>query len=100
MNLHLHIERLILEGLPAEVSQGELVRTAVESELARLLASGQLSVASGALAHVRAPAVRLTSKGNSTELGQQIGRALHRALRQFSPGAAPLPGQLQPADAK
>jgi hypothetical protein len=80
MNVHLHIDRLILEGLPAEASHGELIRAAVEAELARLLASGRLNLSSGAFARVPAPVVQVTSQSSSTELGQQVGRALYGAV--------------------
>ena len=37
MNINLHIERLILDGLPIEPRQRAQVQAAVEAELARLL---------------------------------------------------------------
>ena len=41
-NIHLHIERLILDGLPIERAQGPHVQAAVEAELARLLTENGL----------------------------------------------------------
>ena len=37
MNINLHIERLILDGLPITRQQGPHVQAAVEAELTRLL---------------------------------------------------------------
>ena len=39
MRIELHIERLILDGLPLEIRHGPLVRAAVEKELTRLIAA-------------------------------------------------------------
>ena len=40
MTIHVHIERLVLDGLPVALAEGHLVREAVEAELTRLLAEG------------------------------------------------------------
>ena len=37
MNIRLHIEHLVLEGLPVSRAQGAQVKAAVEAELSRLL---------------------------------------------------------------
>jgi hypothetical protein len=37
MNIRLHIEHLVLEGLPVSRAQGAQVKAAVEAELGRLL---------------------------------------------------------------
>lgn len=80
--INLHIERLVLEGLPLGVRDGPLVRAAVEAELARLLAE---DVPSGALATSRsAPLVRAGTiarpAGDGTGLGTQIGAAVFAGL--------------------
>ena len=46
-NIHLHIERLILDGLPIECAQGPHVQAAVEAELARLLTENGLDATLG-----------------------------------------------------
>ena len=40
MNIQLHIERLVLDGLPLTRREGALVQAAVETELARLNLTG------------------------------------------------------------
>ena len=37
MNINVHIERLILDGLPVKGSDGSIIQAAVETELSRLL---------------------------------------------------------------
>ena len=42
MNLNLHIERLVLEGLPATGDHAGIIQQAVAAELARRFAEGSL----------------------------------------------------------
>jgi hypothetical protein len=79
MHIHVHIERLILDGLPITHHQGALVQAAVEAELGRLLAERGLAPglqAGGALPSVRADAVQLQAGNTPTQIGQQIGQAV------------------------
>lgn len=85
MNINLHIDRLILDGLPIERHHGPLVKAAVEAELSRLLAADGLAnslMAGGAMPSVRAPGIQLASDSNPTRLGQQIGRAVYGGIGQ------------------
>jgi hypothetical protein len=84
MNIHVHIERLILEGLPVTSSQGVLVQAAVERELTRLLTAGMLTVTGGALPSVQGGDVRLSPQASPRQLGQQIGRAIHDGINRSS----------------
>ena len=83
MNINLHIERLILDGLPIGSLQGPLVQAAVEKELGRLLSAGGLhaSLQSGiAVPSVRAGAVSLNGGNNPKQIGQQIARAVYGGI--------------------
>ncbi|MGA9365505.1 MAG: hypothetical protein WBW16_14170 [Bacteroidota bacterium] len=82
MNINLHIERLILDGLPLTSSQGVLVRAAVEGELTRLLAAGMPGVTGGALPSVQGSDLQLSPQISPKQLGQQIGRAIHAGLNR------------------
>ena len=82
-SMNIHIERLILDGLPISHSQRPLVQAAVEAELARLLAADGLAPnlqAGGALAYVPARSIQLTSDGNPKTLGQQIAQAVYGGI--------------------
>ncbi len=82
-NIDLHIERLILDGLPLERSQGPLVQAAVQAELARLLAAYGLAASlqsGGALPSVRAGAIQLTAESSPTQLGQQIAQSVYAGI--------------------
>lgn len=83
MNINVHIERLILDGLPIAHNQGPLVQAAVEAELARLLAADGLAPslqAGGALYRVPAEGIQLASDGNPNTLGKQIARAVYGGI--------------------
>jgi hypothetical protein len=83
MNINLHIERLILDGLPIESGQGGLVKAAVEAELSRLLEAHGLSAslqAGGAMPSLRASTVELNAQKNAAQIGQQIGKAVFTGI--------------------
>jgi hypothetical protein len=81
-DIHLHIERLILDGLPLERSQGPHVQAAVEAELTRLLTAsglGEQFQSGGAVPSVRAPEMQVTNNG-STQIGQQIAQSVYSSI--------------------
>ena len=83
MNINLHIERLVLDGLPITRGDGPFVQAAVEAELTRLLTEGGLSsdfLSGGALASVRANSIHLEKESSPVALGQQIAESLGKAL--------------------
>ena len=83
MNINLHIERLILDGLPIESKQGALVKQAVEVELTRLLEANGLSAslqAGGALRHLQANSIQLSSEKMPTQLGEQIAQSVYGSI--------------------
>ncbi len=83
MNIHVHIERLILEGLPVEQRQTPQVQAAVEAELMRLLAAGGLAPAwqtGGATPRVAAADIQLPGQPNPAHVGRQIAGAVYRGI--------------------
>lgn len=83
MNVHLHIQRLILDGLPLDTAQGPAVQAAVEAELVRLIAERGLVPTlqqGGALAYVRGGEINSARSDTPDSLGEKIGRAVHGGL--------------------
>ena len=83
MNINLHIERLVLDGLPIEHHQGALVKAAIEAELGRLLTVEGLAdglISGGAVPSVPARGIQLASNSSPRKLGQRIARALHGGI--------------------
>ena len=80
--IKVHIERLVLEGLPVERSQGPQVQAAVEAELSRLMSEGGLApelASGGAVPSVRAESIRFNG-GNPAQMGRQIARSVYGGM--------------------
>lgn len=82
-DIHLHIEQLILDGLPIERGQGSQVQAAIEAELARLLTQNGLAadlLAGGALPNVRASAIQLAPNSTPAQMGAQIAQSVYSGI--------------------
>lgn len=85
MNIHLHIDRLVLNGLDMPANSGDVIRIAVEREIARLLSARGLasSLESGtAVPSVRAP--EINGMGSPAQVGTAIGRAVYGGIGSSS----------------
>ena len=83
MNIELHIERLILDGLTIEpLDRGELQAT-VGEELTRLLSSGGLRsdlLSARAVRSISAGEIEVTNQMAPARLGNQIAQAVHSGI--------------------
>lgn len=84
MNINLHIERLVLDGVSLERGHEPQFRAAVEMELARLLSGAGLStelMSGGAVESLQAGAIHLPAeRSSSQQLGQQVARAVYGGI--------------------
>ena len=83
MKVHLHIDRLVLDGIAIERTHAGRVRTAAEKELTRLLAIGGLAsqlTSGGAVPRLSGGNIRFQKSTNAGVLGRDIARALHQAI--------------------
>lgn len=83
MNISVHIERLILDGLTIPAGQHKLLQAAIEAELSRSLAADGLApslLAGGAMPYIRGGSVQLTGQASPSDLGQQIARAVYGGI--------------------
>jgi hypothetical protein len=83
MNINVHIERLVLDGLYIPHRQRPHLQTEVEDELVRLLAADGLApsfLAGGTMPGVPAGDVQLTEESDPIQLGQQIARAVYGGI--------------------
>ena len=86
MDIHVQIDRLVLEGVTLPPGGRDTLGMAVETELARLLAEGGLAEAwqaGAAVPHLRAGAVSLG--GSPADLGAGIARAVYGGLGPAEP---------------
>lgn len=85
MRIQLHIDRLVLDGLPVDWASGPAVKAAVEAELTRLLSKGSLAteLASGiAVPALRGGSINVADKVKPTALGRDIAGAVYRGIRR------------------
>ena len=83
MKINIHIERLVLDGLPVTHAQGPLLQQAVEAELGQLLGEGGLSSAlagGGAMPHVPVSQIQLRRGDDSGAIGRQIARSVYGGI--------------------
>lgn len=81
MSIRVHIERLVLEGLPIGRHEGPLVQAAVEAELARLIAAQAPTHAGGAVARVAGEGIRVANGASPARVGRDIARAVHGGIK-------------------
>jgi len=83
MNINLHIERLILDGLPFEARHRAMLQTEIETELVRLLTQNNVAAnwqSGGAVPSVRADAIQLTTQSSPAQLGRQIAGSIYGSI--------------------
>ena len=81
MNVNLHIERLVLDGISIPPGQRPHLQAAVEGELTRLLAEGGAPSSwpsEGAVPYVSGESMQLGRDSNPKALGSQIAQAVYR----------------------
>ena len=87
MNITLHIERLVLDGLRMEARDSAQVQATVEAELVRLLSESGIPAGLQAgfnQARIPAPVLRLNSSPNAREIGAQISEGIYGAFAGLS----------------
>lgn len=85
MNITIHIERLILDGVSVPQRHRPQLQTAIEAELARLLAADGLAAhlrTGGVLSRVTGAELQLQGKDDPVQLGRQIAQAVYRGIGQ------------------
>jgi len=83
MNINLHIERVILDGLRLDNGQQKVLQATIEYELLSLIKDqglrGEL-IGGGARPSVAADGIRLESGYSSAQLGRQIAQSVYGGL--------------------
>lgn len=82
-DLHIHIERLIIEGVALDARELRLMQAAVESELARQLTSEEASTlrSNNSSDHRAAEPIQWNPVKGPVSLGQQVGMAVSRSIQ-------------------
>lgn len=83
MNISLHIDRLILDGVSLSPAQRPILQAAMQAELGRLLTEGGLGAtwqSGGVVPSVTAPQIQLSPEGTPTQWGHQIAHSVYRGI--------------------
>lgn len=83
MNINLHIERLVLDGLNIAPREASLVMKAVEDELTRLLEERgpAPNLRSGtALPDIRTNSIKVNGNANPLQTGREIARSVYSCI--------------------
>ncbi|SFE85658.1 hypothetical protein [Nitrosomonas sp. Nm166] len=82
MNINLHIERLVLDGINIGPDQKHLLHSIVTTELTRLLTEGDISpnLAKGvAMPRISADSIQVAGN-DPVQLGQQIAQSVYEGI--------------------
>lgn len=83
MNIHLHIERVVLDGLPVSSAQARSLKASISAELGRLLQAAPLSSPrSEAVPYVRGADLTLGRGDSPSRLGASIAAAVDNGVRR------------------
>ena len=83
MNINLHIERLVLEGIPLAGDDVRRVQAAIEAELTKLVAGsgdGGAGLAGRDVEYVRGSDIRMAADEDPGVGGQNIAGALYGGI--------------------
>jgi len=83
VNIELHIERLVLDGLSVEPKHRAALRSAIEEELMQLLMTGGLSpevITTGSVRSISAGEIPVATHPAPASLGNQIAQAVHSGI--------------------
>ncbi|SRR5712691_956134 len=83
-NVSLHIERLVIDGVPLGAGQAAQLQEAVQRELLRLLQRDGVSPAlqGGAIPALAAPNIEISAPLQPAEVGRQIARSVYASLNR------------------
>jgi len=80
MNVRIHIDRVVLDGVAVRAADRPHLAAAIESELTRLLGTGGIAPAlasGGAVPMVLAPQITLAPDAKPSQLGASIAGAVY-----------------------
>jgi hypothetical protein len=82
LNINLHIDRLVLEGIDLDHAQRPILQAALEAELGRLIGEGGVGAlaAGGAVPSVKADGFQMSGESNPAQLGRQIAGAVYGGI--------------------
>ncbi len=84
MSMNIHIERLVLDGVPVDKTHQSSVSESIKSELVNLLLENRRvsgSQTDGSIHSIRGGDIALETIQEPARLGQQIAGAIYRGIK-------------------
>lgn len=84
MKIHVHIERLVLDGLPVDRHSAPMIQEAVQAEVKRLFAdsgASQSLLSGGSVPSLRTAPVHFASQSQPEAVGHKVANAVHGGLQ-------------------
>ena len=84
MNINLHIERLILDGISVESHHRPVLKANLETELGRFLDQNGIAPdlqSGGAFNAMRTDSIDIVKKNEPSHLGKQIARSVYGGIK-------------------
>jgi hypothetical protein len=92
MNITVHIERLVLEGLPVTTREGARIQAALKTELARQLkAHGLPPMTAITAGNFSCGPIRLARESKPAQIGNQLALAVYSGLASLRPTSRTIP---------
>ena len=85
MKINVHIERIVVDGLPVDRNSTPMIQEAVQAELMRLFAENSLSqslLSSGAIPLLRMAPIQIAPQSKPNTLGHSIANTVHEGLQR------------------
>jgi len=82
MNINLHIESIVLDGIDLSRRDRPLLQEAIQSELSQLLAIQGFSPRTLAQAQLVTNPIQLANQNQPAQLGQQIATSVYRRINR------------------
>ena len=85
MNINLHIERLVLDGVSIKPHQQHMFKATLETELGRLLTDNGIASGlqtGGAFNAVQAPSIEIGETNEPYHLGLRIARSIYGGINR------------------
>jgi hypothetical protein len=80
MNIRLHIEHLLLDGLPLAASQEPALRAALQAELGRLIVEDGMNAGSRSVDFRRGGDIRSAVSDTPARIGERIAGAVYAGI--------------------
>lgn len=83
MNINLHIEQLVMEGLSVSSEESRALKASLTAELTRMLAEGGIShalIQNNVLSSLPADRIRSLADKDPVRFGRQIGHSVYGGM--------------------